>query len=85
MASVLAQQSIRLSNDADPHDALAAAYAEIGRFEDAKREELIAIDRIQHEKDQRNLPDFKARLELYTRSMPFHTDVPFPHTSKASN
>jgi hypothetical protein len=63
---------------------LAAAYAEIGNFNDAKREVQQAIDRLNAAiskgdySNVRLIADFQARLELYKEGKPFHQPAPGP-------
>jgi tetratricopeptide (TPR) repeat protein len=84
-AVALALKAAKLANDSSVHDVLAAAYAEAGQFDSAVREESDAINRIQHEKERKDLPGFEARLSLYRSGIPYRADVPFPRMSENSD
>jgi len=50
-------------------DTLAAAYAEVGKFDDAVKWEMRAIEQ---NTDAGNIDGFRARLVLYKRKVPYH-------------
>ena len=78
-AVTLALRAVKLRDDALPHDVLAAAYAEVGQFDDAMHQESAAISRVRGKTDKRELlPGYKARLALYEAGMAYHTQRPFP-------
>lgn len=63
-----AARAVQLSNDANHRDTLAAAYAEIGDFENAMREQQRAIDsldtKIQETREQCDLRDPEVKVYL---------------------
>jgi tetratricopeptide (TPR) repeat protein len=58
------------------HDALAAAYAEAGRFDDAIAEEQQAITLWKESKDDQAISDAELRLRLYQQHLPYRLPVP---------
>ena len=76
----LAREACRLTGDADPRalDALAAAYAETGRFDIARETAQKALDLARKGGDQRLTPAILARLRLYRRDRPFREPPPRP-------
>ena len=67
----LAQKAVHLKDSPTMRDALAAAYAETGQFEDAVREETKAIALAQSRHPAEEADAFQARLELYQKGMPY--------------
>ena len=61
----LAEKAIKLDQDAHNLDALAAAHAEIGRFEEAIATQLRAIDFPKHKADDKPSPSFEKHLKRY--------------------
>ena len=70
-AIALAQQALKIREDPDVRDTLAAAYAEVGRYEDARAEEAKAVAGVRERPQQ--VDAMQARLELYSHNLPFHT------------
>jgi tetratricopeptide (TPR) repeat protein len=68
----LAQQGLKLEDQPALHDALAAAYAELGQFDDAVREQEKAIEQNKDGR-QEGWTGAEARLELYKKGSPFRT------------
>lgn len=58
-------------NSTNHLDTLAAAYAEMGNFSEAKKWEQKAIDLAA----EAQKPDFRARLKLYSQSKPYRQEV----------
>ena len=54
-------------------DTLAAAYAEVGRFDDAARTQALAVSL---EKDSKEAVEMKRRLELYQQKKSYHEAEP---------
>ena len=77
-AVTLALKATKLHDSLYGHDALAAAYAETGQFENAVREEAAAISGLRGASEDIVLAGYKARLALYQAKMAYHTKLPFP-------
>jgi len=73
-AVALAEKAAKTTSDADPGilDTLAAAYAEVGRFDDAVRTVKKAIALLQQAYGDAAVADMKQRLQLYEAGQPFH-------------
>ncbi len=69
----LAEQAVRLSNEQDPAalDALAAAYAETGRFDEAVQTAGKALALAKRQKNPSLTEAISARLALYQAKTPF--------------
>jgi tetratricopeptide (TPR) repeat protein len=78
-AITLARKAIKARDNPYGHDVLAAAYAEAGQFDNAAREEGVAISRLSGRSKDEALPGYRERLALYQANMPYHTRRPFPH------
>jgi len=67
-----AQMSASLGDHWKAHDTLAAAYAEVGRFDDSVREENLALGLLAKEQETAALlrPALTARLSLYENHQP---------------
>jgi tetratricopeptide (TPR) repeat protein len=67
-----AKKAVELTNAKDPNilDTLAAAYAESGEFDEAVRLQLEAISMLKLDSNERRVPEFESRLELYRRHEP---------------
>jgi tetratricopeptide (TPR) repeat protein len=72
----LAQAAIRLSEDGDARtlDALAAAYAETGRFDEAVKAARTAADSALARGDQEQANRIKARMALYQSGRAYRED-----------
>jgi len=57
--------------DSSVHDTLAAAYAELGQFDEARREATIALELASKAGDQNDAREIAARLELYKLRRPY--------------
>ena len=68
-AMAVAREALKLRDDSQVHDTLAAAYAETGQFEEARREEQKSIDLY---KGPESVANLQARLELYRKGEAFH-------------
>jgi tetratricopeptide (TPR) repeat protein len=73
-AVVWAERACQVSRFLDPThlDTLAAAYAEVGRFDEAKNAVSRAIQLAQSQNRGDILADFQMRLKLYEQEKPFH-------------
>ena len=68
----LAEQACKLvSNQHMYVDTLAAAYAELGRFDEAVKTMQEAIRLVRETDDAANLAAYEERLQLYEQSQPF--------------
>jgi hypothetical protein len=67
-----AKKAVELTNAKNPDmvDTLAAAYAESGAFDEAVRLQLEAISMLKLDPNERRIPEFESRLELYRRHEP---------------
>jgi len=72
-AVALAERAVRLSGGREPSilDALAAAYAEVGRFPDAVRTAERALDLARQQGNAELAVALDARLALYRSRAPF--------------
>jgi hypothetical protein len=72
----MAEQAFKLSDRRDPFllDTLAAAYAEVGRFGDARQTAQEAIDIALLTGHYDLVKDIKRRLELYKSNHPYRKD-----------
>ena len=70
----LAEDASRKTNESDVAvlDALAAAYAELGRFDDAVATEAKALELARRTKSAIPANEIEARLQLYRAHRPFH-------------
>jgi len=77
-AVTLARQACRLTGDADPRalDALAASYAETGRFDLARQAAEKALELTRRTGTRLQAAMVLARLKLYRRNKPFHEPRP---------
>ena len=81
----LALKAVKLRDNPDHRDVLAAAFAEAGQFDDAVREETKAIEGLKPGKKPEDRSDYLSRLALYQNRVTYHTSVPFARLSKASD
>ena len=72
----LAWRAADLDWNAQNLDTLAAAYAEVGRFEDAIERQLQAIARPKIEIDENSMVDFQMHLERYRNHKPWRMNEP---------
>ncbi len=70
-AVLLAQEAIRLDDKPLYHDTLAAAYAEVGRFEAAIAEAERAIEMAKVGGQFDGIADYQTRLDLYRKRHPY--------------
>ena len=72
-ALLIAQKADQLTGGVQPAmvDALAMAYAEQGRFDDAQKAGKDAVDLANYFKMTNEVPAMEQRLELYKRNQPF--------------
>jgi tetratricopeptide (TPR) repeat protein len=67
-----AQKALSLQDHWKAHDALAAAYAELGRFEDSLRELKVAQEQLAADEQAAQWqPYLQARLEQYEARQPY--------------
>ena len=73
-AAQIAEDACRKTNDADVAglDARAAAYAELGRFDEAIASETKALELARKPKSVIAASEIEARLQLYRNHQPFH-------------
>lgn len=64
-AKNLALRAIAIENDADYQDTLAAAYAELGQFEEAVNIQADAIEMLISSEQDGKIPRFQKSLDLY--------------------
>jgi len=78
-AVALAEKGVQLSGGQEPTvlDALGAAYAEVGRFEDAVETARRALALAAQNSAQPLAQSVKARIALYEAKIPFRETVPF--------
>ena len=67
----LAKKAIELKDTASHISTLAAAYAEIGRFQDAIKTEERAIAKLKEEGNTKDLPELKKHLASYKEGKPW--------------
>ena len=67
----LAREAVRLNDDAIFRDTLAAAYAEVGQFDNAITEQQRAIEMLRAAGEHDAVADFESRLDLYRRNQPY--------------
>jgi len=68
----LAQKAVSLKDHWKGHDALAAAYAELGQFDDSVREQNVALTMLAAQDEAGPwLPHVAARLALYEKRQPY--------------
>ena len=72
----LAERAVNLDRDAHNLDAIAAAYAEMGWFEEAIETQLQAIALLKKEDENRYMADFQKHLERYKAHKPWRMNVP---------
>ena len=72
----LANRALKRRGDWRAHEALAAAYAEAGQFDDAQREEETAIKTAKTRPAE--LSKMEERLQLYRSGQPYHQPPPRP-------
>ena len=72
----LAEKALALDRDAQNLDTLAAALAEMGRFEEAIATQLDAINRLKRKVDRRSMTEFEKHLERYRSNKPWRTSLP---------
>jgi len=70
----LSERACELTKDADPEclDTLAAAYAEVGRFDDAARSARRAIELATANRAAAGVDAFRRRLAAYESRTPWH-------------
>jgi Flp pilus assembly protein TadD len=73
-AVALAEELCRKTNDADPDtlDALAAAYAETGKFAEAVATAAKAVELASRSNASAAAKGIQARIDLYRKGQPFH-------------
>lgn len=71
---------LRLVDDPDAHDTLAAGYASVGRFDEAVKEEKAALLHI--DRSPGSSAYYQQRLQSYKQNKPFYPDA---STSSAGN
>lgn len=71
----LAKQAVALSDTPTAHDALAAAYAEAGRFDEAVAEQRRTMEMMRKQGLTAD-PSFDARLTLYMQRHPYRAVMP---------
>ena len=73
-AVALARRAIQLAggNDPDMLDTLAAAYAEAGRFEEAKQSATKAVELARSAGRPADLAQLSNELQLYSAGLPYH-------------
>ncbi|MBU0618409.1 MAG: tetratricopeptide repeat protein [Planctomycetes bacterium] len=69
----LAEKACELTNNRQHMyvDTLAAAYAELGRFDEAVKSMRDAIELVRETEDEENLAAYEERLKLYEQKMPY--------------
>ncbi len=67
----LAQKAVKIKDSWAARDTLAAAYAEVGQFEDAAREQTKAIALADSKHETEHVAEMQARLTLYQMGMPY--------------
>ena len=67
----LAREAVRLNDEPNYRDTLAAAYAEAGQFDDAVAEQQRAIEMLTAVGRDDELADFQNRLDLYRYGQPY--------------
>ena len=67
----LAERAVELDRDAHNLNTLSAAYAEVGRFDEAIRTQLQAIALLKKEDENRYMADFQRHLERYNAHKPW--------------
>ena len=67
----LAERAVEFDRDAHNLDTLSAAYAEVGRFDEAIRTQLQAIALLNKEDQNRYMADFQRHLERYRTHKPW--------------
>ena len=67
----LAERSVELDRNAHNLVALSAAYAEVGRFEEAISTQLQAIDLQKKEGDESSTTNYEKHLERYRSHKPW--------------
>lgn len=70
-----AQQAVLLKKDSQSLDTLAAAYAEVGKFDLAVLNQEMAIRAISRPNDQSTLSNYKERLESYKQKIPWRDEA----------
>ncbi len=65
------EKAVRLKKDIGFLDTLAAAYAETGQFEKAKKTQTDAIKSLKEKGKARNIPVFRAHLVCYEKQRPW--------------
>ena len=79
----LAKKAVKLSDDWRSHDTLAAAYAEAGQFEDAIKEEEVAIEAAKAAGQPTT--GVTARLALYRSNEPYRSSTQSDIASEGYN
>ena len=67
----LAEKALEFRETVNVMDTLAAAYAEVGRFQDAIKTQKKAIEQFKQESDTKELEEMKERLESYKAGKPW--------------
>ncbi len=70
-----AEQAVLLQKDSQSLDTLAAAYAEVGKFDLAVLNQEMAIRAISRPDDQSTLLRYKERLESYKQKIPWRDEA----------
>ena len=70
----LAERAVKLFRDANSLESLAAAYAELSRFEDAIRTQLQAITVLKNYASERSMAVSEKRLERYQAHKPWRME-----------
>ncbi len=67
----LAKEALKLLDYPAFRDTLAAAYAEVGLFNEAVREQERSISMLQAKGEHYKVADFQSRLNHYRRRQPY--------------
>lgn len=67
----LVQKALSLKDKVEYRDTLSAAYAEVGRFDDAMVEQERAIATLRTNGKKAAAADFQSRLDLYKKRLPY--------------
>ena len=67
----LAEKAVKLDRNSHYLAHLSAAYAEVGRFEEAIRTQLQGIALLKKEGDESSMVDFQRQLERYRAHRPW--------------
>jgi tetratricopeptide (TPR) repeat protein len=68
-----ANRAVSLGSDSDYYDTLAAAFAETGRYSDARLQEEYAIQKLSPEDTSAKRDAYQERLQLYKQGKPYRS------------